>query len=120
MPTLLALSIGPDISVEHAPVIVGRHPRCDARLSSLRVSRWHCLLTGKGGEVVVRDLGSTNGTWINGRRVEAGRLEPGDEIAIAHIRYLLGEAATLCAAEAERPARPEDGSRSARSSDARQ
>ena len=38
-------------------------------------------------EVVVRDLGSTNGIRINGRRVGIGRLRPGDELAIAHIRY---------------------------------
>ena len=70
-------------------VMVGRHPQCDARLDSLRVSRRHCILTEDGGEVVVRDLGSTNGTRINGQRVERGRLRPGDEIAIAHIRYRL-------------------------------
>jgi pSer/pThr/pTyr-binding forkhead associated (FHA) protein len=37
----------------------------------------------------VRDLGSTNGTWINGFRVEKGRLRPGDVMAIAQIRYRL-------------------------------
>jgi hypothetical protein len=41
------------------------------------------------GEVVVRDLGSTNGIRINGQRVESGRLRPGDELSIAHIRYRL-------------------------------
>jgi pSer/pThr/pTyr-binding forkhead associated (FHA) protein len=39
--------------------------------------------------VVVRDLGSTNGTWINGLRVAEGRLRPGDELAIAGVRYRL-------------------------------
>jgi pSer/pThr/pTyr-binding forkhead associated (FHA) protein len=73
-------------------ILVGRHPQCDARLDSYWVSLRHCILAGDGGEVVVRDLGSTNGTWINGRRVEAGRLRPGDEIAIAHILYRLDPA----------------------------
>jgi hypothetical protein len=41
------------------------------------------------GEVVVRDLGSTNGIRINGQRVEMGRLKSGDELSIAHIRYRL-------------------------------
>jgi hypothetical protein len=50
------------------------------------------VLTEDAGEVVVRDLVSTNGTWINGRRVERGRLKPGDEVAIAHIRYRMEEA----------------------------
>ena len=38
---------------------------------------------------VVRDLGSTNGIRINGQRVESGRVRPGDELSIAHIRYRL-------------------------------
>jgi pSer/pThr/pTyr-binding forkhead associated (FHA) protein len=46
-------------------------------------------LTEDGGEVVVRDLGSTNGIRIDGQRVKCGRLRPGDEISIAHIRYRL-------------------------------
>jgi pSer/pThr/pTyr-binding forkhead associated (FHA) protein len=40
-------------------------------------------------QVVVRDLGSTNGIRINGMRVETGRLRPGDELSIAHFRYRL-------------------------------
>jgi hypothetical protein len=43
----------------------------------------------ESGEVVVRDLGSTNGIRINGQRVEMGRLRPGDELSIAHIRFRL-------------------------------
>jgi pSer/pThr/pTyr-binding forkhead associated (FHA) protein len=70
-------------------VLVGRHRQCDAWLDSGWVSLRHCILTKDGGEVVVRDLGSTNGTWINGRRVEHGRLKPGEEMSIAHIRYRL-------------------------------
>jgi hypothetical protein len=80
-------------------VLVGRHPRCDARLSSDWVSLRHCILTEAGGEVVVRDLGSTNGTWINGWRVERGRLKPGDEMTIAHLHYRL-EAAPAAEATA--------------------
>ena len=89
MPTLRAVFDGPDIALDRAMVMVGRHPQCDARLDSLCVSRRHCILTADGGEVVVRDLGSTNGIRINGQRVERGRLRPGDEISIAHIRYRL-------------------------------
>jgi hypothetical protein len=46
-------------------------------------------MTRENDQVLVRDLGSTNGIWINGMRVETGRLSPGDELAIAHIRYRL-------------------------------
>jgi len=86
---LVALDEGPDIMLDRAMVVVGRHPACDARLDSLRVSRHHCCMVQESGEVVVRDLGSTNGIRINGQRVEMGRLKPGDELSIAHIRYRL-------------------------------
>src|SRR5271168_1395846 len=86
---LVALEDGPDINMDRAMVVVGRHPSCDTRLDSLRVSRHHCCMTQENGEVMVRDLGSTNGIRINGQRVEIGRIRPGDELSIAHIRYRL-------------------------------
>jgi pSer/pThr/pTyr-binding forkhead associated (FHA) protein len=82
---------GSDIPVGRTPVIVGRHPRCDARLDSIRVSRIHCCLAEDDVEVLVRDLGSANGIRINGRRVELGRLRLGDELSIAHLRYRVEE-----------------------------
>jgi pSer/pThr/pTyr-binding forkhead associated (FHA) protein len=86
------------------PIIVGRHPHCDVRLRSIRVSRRHCCLTEVEREVAVRDLGSTNGTSINGLRVEAGRLRPGDELSIANLRYRLQQGPT------DQLARPAPGS----------
>jgi FHA domain len=96
---LVAIDEGADIPLDRAMIVVGRHPQCDARLDSLRVSRHHCCMTQDQGELVVRDLGSTNGIRINGQRVEFGRLRSGDELSIAHIRYRLedghGHEATL-------------------------
>jgi pSer/pThr/pTyr-binding forkhead associated (FHA) protein len=96
---LVALDEGPDIALGRDGilglgrdmVVVGRHPACDARLDSLRVSRHHCCITREDGDLVVRDLDSTNGIRINGQRVEIGRLQVGDELSIAHLRYLLVE-----------------------------
>ena len=88
-PRLVALDEGPDIPLDRAMLVVGRHPQCDTRLDSIRVSRRHCCMSPDGDGIVVRDLGSTNGIRINGRRVEMGRLRPGDELSIAHIRYRL-------------------------------
>ncbi|MFO0958084.1 MAG: FHA domain-containing protein [Isosphaeraceae bacterium] len=90
MPTrLVALSEGADIPLDRAMIVVGRHPQCDARLDSIRVSRRHCCMTPDNGEVIVRDLGSTNGIRINDQRVEMGRLRAGDVLSIAHLRYRL-------------------------------
>jgi predicted component of type VI protein secretion system len=84
---LVALGEGPDIILERTMTVVGRHPACDTRLDFPRVSRHHCCLTVEDGELIVRDLGSTNGIRINGMQVEVGRLKDGDELTIANLRY---------------------------------
>jgi predicted component of type VI protein secretion system len=117
MPTLLSVCVGPDIPVSRGTVMVGRHPECDVQLDSRRVSRRHCVIAMVRGDVVVRDLGSTNGTWINGRRVAAGWIRPGDEVSIAHVRYRLAEAPTVGTAAAGMPAHRDDASYFPRSSD---
>jgi hypothetical protein len=106
MLTLCALSVAPDISVKLA-VVVGRHPDCDTQINSHRVSRWHCVLTRDGDDVVVRDLGSRNGTWINGKRVASGRLRPGDEMAIGNVFYRLCGSPTYDRTLAELPPEPD-------------
>src|SRR4051812_31774003 len=105
---LVAIDEGPDIPLDRTMVVVGRHPQCDARLDSLRVSRHHCCMTQDKDELVVRDLGSTNGIRINGQRVEMGRLRPGDELSIAHIRFRLdnGQAHDQTLADPPGPASP--------------
>ena len=114
MPTLRSVSGGPDILLDSPVVLVGRHPQCDARLDSEWVSLRHCVLTEDAGEIVVRDLVSTNGTWINGRRVDRGRLKPGDEMTIAHVRFRLDaapefEATVPICRERPRPCTREEG-----------
>jgi hypothetical protein len=86
---LRALDRGPDICIELAMIVVGRHPACDVRLESLMVSSRHCCMSPIGSELRVEDMGSTNGICINGYRVDGGRLRPGDELTIADIRYRL-------------------------------
>ena len=98
---LIALNGGPNISAGREPIVVGRNPLCDVRLPSIRVSRTHCCLAEVDGELVVRDLGSLNGTLINDRRVETGRLRPGDKLTIANLNYRLERG---CASEAGRAA----------------
>jgi pSer/pThr/pTyr-binding forkhead associated (FHA) protein len=90
MPRLLVCLDGhPDIALDTGLVLVGRHRWCHVRIASLRVSRRHCCLIFGSDGVLVRDLRSTNGTRINGQRVDWGVLRPGDELSIAHCRYRL-------------------------------
>jgi hypothetical protein len=86
---LVALHVGPDIPVDKVLIVVGRHPACDARIDSRCVSRRHCCMVAVQGELEVKDLGSIHGIRINGHRIAAGRLRPGDELTIAHLRYRL-------------------------------
>jgi pSer/pThr/pTyr-binding forkhead associated (FHA) protein len=114
MPTcLVALDEGPNIPLGREPIVVGRHPHCDVRLPSIRVSRRHCCLSEIDGEVAVRDLGSSNGTLINGWPVESGRLRPGDTLTIAHLRYRLenGQRAEASRADSQAVSRAVGASR---------
>jgi hypothetical protein len=86
---LVALDGTADIPIVGPLTVVGRHRDCDARLDSSRVSRRHCCLAPAGDAVLVRDLGSTNGVKLNGRRVDEGLLRPGDVLSIAHLQFRL-------------------------------
>jgi pSer/pThr/pTyr-binding forkhead associated (FHA) protein len=89
LPRFVSLD-GDDSFRLHNPLtLVGRYRACEVCLDSSRVSRRHCCLAFGIGEVLVRDLSSTNGTWINGRRVEVGRLQHGDLLGIAHLCFRL-------------------------------
>jgi pSer/pThr/pTyr-binding forkhead associated (FHA) protein len=108
MPHLLvALDGGPDIPTGREPIVVGRHPHCDVCLRSTRVSRRHFCKTEGDGAVPVRDLGSTNGIRIIGRRKEWGWLHPGDVLAIVHLRYRVEEV-RAAASGADRPSAPDE------------
>lgn len=79
------------IPLEKAIVLIGRQADCDVSLThSRKVSRKHCCVAQVNDSFVVRDLGSTNGVFVNGSRVrkEAG-LTLGDELAIGDVRFRL-------------------------------
>ena len=63
-------------------VVIGRSRECDVRLSDTNVSRRHAELRQDGATYWLVDLGSTNGTDLNGRRVEREKLSDGDAITI--------------------------------------
>jgi pSer/pThr/pTyr-binding forkhead associated (FHA) protein len=86
---LVSLDGRADIPLDRVLTVVGRHRLCDARLDSGRISRRHCCLAIDRDGVLVRDLGSTNGTRINGHRVDVGLLRPGDELWLATARFRL-------------------------------
>jgi pSer/pThr/pTyr-binding forkhead associated (FHA) protein len=84
---LLSLTDGPSILIDRPILLFGRHAECDVQLNSKKVSRRHCVLAQVNDYLVIRDLGSTNGIRINGKRVGEGKLHPGDELTIGNFRY---------------------------------
>src|SRR3954447_4912145 len=77
---------------------IGRHDDCQLRIKSSQVSRKHCELFEKKGLLLVKDLGSSNGTLVNGKKIQGQRvLEAGDELTIGPVQLRVtrvGEAAT--------------------------
>ena len=71
------------------PCVLGRGPGCGQRLTYPLVSRRHCALSLRGGRVWAEDLGSRNGTAVNGEPLRGARpLADGDRLDLADCRFL--------------------------------
>lgn len=68
----------------HASWLLGRAGACDVRLDATGVSRRHAVLIKRGRCWSIVDLQSTNGTVVNGERIDRRRLRPGDQIALGY------------------------------------
>jgi pSer/pThr/pTyr-binding forkhead associated (FHA) protein len=84
---LVPLDGGAPIDITKDMVVVGRKEDCDLRLEHKSVSKMHCVLVKTDGLLLLRDLGSTNGTRVNGTRVRRAALLPNDQISIAHYKF---------------------------------
>ncbi|MGO9344458.1 MAG: FhaA domain-containing protein [Acidimicrobiales bacterium] len=78
----IRLSDGRRITVGTQSLVLGRLPECAVVLNDPNVSRRHAEIRRRGSDVVVVDLGSTNGTRVNGMRVKEQLLNDGDEIEV--------------------------------------
>jgi pSer/pThr/pTyr-binding forkhead associated (FHA) protein len=68
---------------------LGRARRADFIVDAALVSRIHCRLAAGAGEIEAVDLQSTNGTYVNGQRVERGTLKHGDRLRIGAVELLV-------------------------------
>lgn len=79
-----------EINVNGEELLVGRGEDCDLVLHDPEISRHHCLLRTRGGETNISDLGSSNGTYINGHRLLSQmKLRTGDEVVLGPFRYIV-------------------------------
>jgi hypothetical protein len=90
--TALLIVDGKRLVVGPAGATIGRSRQCDVVLNDPNVSRQHAEIRPRGGSWVLNDLGSTNGSSLNGRRIEGAEVvRPGDEVEVgtSKIRFEL-------------------------------
>lgn len=86
------------VPLKSGKITVGRQEDCQIRIPSPQVSRHHCEITTGGAGVRIRDLGSSNGTTVNGQPVEDAELSAGDVVAIGPMLFVVridGEPASI-------------------------
>jgi len=71
------------------PVVIGRAPECDISVHAEEISRRHALVKPTQEGLSVEDLGSSNGTFINAKRVQQGFLNAGDELRLDAVRFIV-------------------------------
>lgn len=78
-----------DVPLKHSTEVIGRHTDCKIRIPDSSVSRQHCELTIADGKIHLRDLGSSNGTFVNRRRISQTELSPGDVISVGKFHFVV-------------------------------
>jgi predicted component of type VI protein secretion system len=84
---LIPIDGTPPIAITKDLSVVGRKEDCDICLSHKSVSKLHCVIVKTDGLLILRDLGSTNGTRVNGQRVRRAALLPNDQLSIAVFKF---------------------------------
>ncbi|MCH2202931.1 MAG: FHA domain-containing protein [Fuerstiella sp.] len=77
------------IPIDRAVILVGRSEDCDVVINgSRKISRKHCCLVQFDDCFLIRDLGSTNGVWVNGKRInQESEIQDGDCVAIGDVQF---------------------------------
>lgn len=77
------------VPLEKTIILIGRQSDCDVALSgSKKVSRRHCCIAQVNSQFLIRDLGSTNGVFVNGSRItNETPLRLGDDVTVGDVRF---------------------------------
>jgi pSer/pThr/pTyr-binding forkhead associated (FHA) protein len=80
---------GLEVPMDRGRIVIGRGREADLTVAEPTISRQHAAIEWDGGGYVLQDLGSTNGTRVNGRRATRARLCDGDEIELGRLQLRL-------------------------------
>ncbi len=78
-----------DFPIINPTTVIGRGENCDLRVPLLNVSRRHCELSLTGDVVKIKDMASSNGTFVNNKRVNETILNPGDRLVVGPVVFTL-------------------------------
>lgn len=78
-----------------ARVLIGRVSACDILIADVEVSREHAMIVNDSGTPTLVDLGSRNGTLLEGKRVKRVALSPGDTFSISSSKFIFDRAAPI-------------------------
>lgn len=89
------------VTMRRAKLIIGRKPECEIRIPVPDVSREHCEIRVEAERVLVKDLGSSNGTYVDGQRVQEAELKAGSVLTVGPATFVVqvdGKPASIDAA----------------------
>jgi len=96
-----------DFPLTSQVTVVGRAEDCDLRVPLMDISRRHCEFRIDDDELTVKDLASSNGTYVNNKRVNEALVEPGDRIVLGPVIFTVqinGEPAEIAQPKIKKPA----------------
>ncbi len=96
-------SVDPALVIKKFPWVIGRSSACDFQVENPLVSRRHCAFYERGGQLWVQDLGSQNGTRLNGERLTHARpVRDGDQLDLACLPFRIHVSAAELGAASHR------------------
>ena len=108
-------SAGKEVVVRSDKFFIGRAQECHLRANSDAISRRHCAITATADQIAIRDLGSRNGTLVNGEKISGIHdLKVGDQLRVGPLEFLvtfvreIKPAKKTTASAAQKPAQGDD------------
>jgi len=80
---------GKTVDVPAGTLKIGRAEDSDLIIASTRVSRHHCEIANEESRLILRDKGSANGTFVNRRKIQEQMLQPGDQVQVGPLSFIV-------------------------------